>query len=47
MPLAHAGLLPEAGTVVVAYSRNYVDPAQVCATPSRYRPYFLRVTLPD
>jgi hypothetical protein len=47
MPLAHPGLLPEAGTVVVAYSRNYVDLAQVCAPPPRYRPYFVRVTLPD
>jgi hypothetical protein len=46
MPLAHPGLLPEPGTVVVSYSRNYVDPAQVCAAPWRYRPYFLRVALP-
>jgi len=47
MPLAHPGLLPMAGTVVVAYSRNYADLAQVCAKPSLYRPYFLRVALPD
>lgn len=47
MPLAHPGLLPEPGTVVVSYSRNYVDFDQVCAEPSHYRPYFLRVALPQ
>jgi hypothetical protein len=46
MPLAHPTLLPIPGTVVVAYSRNYADLAEVCAWPSRYRPYFLRVMLP-
>jgi hypothetical protein len=46
MPLAHPGLLPEPGTVVVSYSRNYVDFDEVLAHPSHYRPYFLRVTLP-
>jgi len=46
MPLAHPGLLPIAGTVVVSYSRNYLSLADICAAPSRYRPYFLRVVLP-
>ena len=46
MPLAHPWLLPQPGTVVVSYSRNFVDLDQVCAVPSRYRPYFLRVVLP-
>lgn len=46
MPLAHPGLLPESGTVVVSYSRNFLDMAEVCAAPSRYRPYFIRVALP-
>lgn len=46
MPLAHPWLLPQPGTVVVSYSRNFVDLDQVCAVPSRYRPNFLRVVLP-
>jgi hypothetical protein len=47
MPLAHPALLPQPGTVVLSYSRNYADPDRVCAAPSRYRPYFLRVPLPS
>ena len=47
MPLAHPGLLPEAGSVVVSYSRNYADFRRVCAAPKSYRPYFIRVALPD
>lgn len=46
MPLAHPGLLPQPGTVVVSYSRNYLDFGEVRAHPTRYRPYFLRVSLP-
>jgi hypothetical protein len=46
MPLAHPDLLPRRGTVVVSYSRNLLDLGQVCAAPSRYRPYFIRVDLP-
>jgi hypothetical protein len=46
MPLAHPGLLPRRGTVVVAYSRNRTDVDEVLADPLRYRPRFLRVTLP-
>jgi hypothetical protein len=47
MPLAHPGLLPLPGTVVVSYSRNYLDFGQVCADPTHYRPWFLRVQLPQ
>jgi hypothetical protein len=46
MPLAHPGLLPLPGTVVISYSRNYFSLETVCAEPSLYRPYFLRVALP-
>lgn len=46
MPLAHPGLLPQPGTVVVSYSRNYIDFGEVRAHPTHYRPYFLRVELP-
>jgi hypothetical protein len=46
MPLAHPGLLPQPGTVVVSYSRNYADIGEVCAAPKNYRPHFLRVALP-
>jgi hypothetical protein len=46
MPLAHPELLPQPGTVVVSYSRNYIDFGEVSAHPTHYRPYFLRVPLP-
>lgn len=46
MPLAHPGLLPRAGTVVISYSRNRTDVSDVVAEPRRYRPAFLRVPLP-
>lgn len=46
MPLAHPGLLPRPGTVVVSYSNNRTDFDEVLADPSRYRPTFLRVRLP-
>jgi len=46
MPLAHPGLLPEPGTVVVSYSRNRTDVGEVVEDPTRYRPRFLRVDLP-
>ncbi|PUA82259.1 DUF4185 domain-containing protein [Nocardioides currus] len=46
MPLAHPGLLPKPGTVVVSYSNNRTDFDEVLADPSRYRPTFLRVRLP-
>jgi hypothetical protein len=46
MPLAHPALLPTRGTVVVSYSQNNSDLAQVAANPFLYRPRFLRVDLP-
>ncbi len=46
MPLAHPDLLPEPGTVVVSYSRNREDVAEILEDPFRYRPRFLRVPLP-
>lgn len=46
MPLAHPDLLPRAGTVVVSYSENRTDAAEVFADPRLYRPRFLRVRLP-
>lgn len=46
MPLAHPDLLPRPGTVVVSYSQNDTDPADVLADPTLYRPRFLRVRLP-
>lgn len=47
MPLAHPGLLPRHGSVVVSFSRNSTDVGEVCASPTGYRPHFLRVRLPD
>ena len=46
MPLAHPWLLPRRATMVVSYSRNRLDPAEVVADPLLYRPGFLRVRLP-
>ena len=46
MPLAHPDLLPEAGTVVVSYSRNSTAVGRIANNPFLYRPRFLRVTLP-
>lgn len=46
MPLAHPGVLPEPGTVVVSYSQNRTDVGEVVEDPTRYRPGFLRVDLP-
>ena len=46
MPLAHPGLLPRPGTVVVSYSQNRTDVGKVVDDPFLYRPRFLRVTLP-
>jgi hypothetical protein len=46
MPLAHPDLLPEAGTVVVSYSRNVADLQRLLKDPYLYRPRFLRVPLP-
>ena len=46
MPLAHPALLPTRNTVVVSYSQNNTDLAQVAANPFLYRPRFLRVALP-
>ncbi|MET0467961.1 MAG: DUF4185 domain-containing protein, partial [Aeromicrobium sp.] len=45
MPLAHPGLFPKDGTMVVSVSRNTAD-GDVQADPSLYRPEFLRVDLP-
>ena len=47
LALAHPDLLPRPGTVVVSWSRNDVDLADVCADPSLYRPRFRRVRLPE
>lgn len=46
MPLAHPDLLPEAGSVLVSYSRNSTDVGRVLDDPLLYRPRFLRVPLP-
>lgn len=46
MPLAHPGLLPKKGTMVVSYSRNRTDINEVIEDPLLYRPRFLRVDLP-
>lgn len=46
MALAHPGLLPRPGTVVVSWSRNNPDVREVCADPRLYRPRFDRVRLP-
>ena len=46
MPLAHPDLLPEAGSVVVSYSRNVADLQRLLKNPTLYRPHFLRVPLP-
>lgn len=46
MPLAHPGILPEAGTMVVSISRNTLDSDQIADDPTLYRPEFIRVTLP-
>ncbi len=46
MPLAHPELLPEPGTVIVSYSRNRTDVAEIIEDPLEYRPRFLRVRLP-
>ncbi|MDT0202852.1 DUF4185 domain-containing protein [Nocardioides sp. AE5] len=47
MPLAHPGLLPEPGTMVVSYSRNRTDINEVIRDPMKYRPKFIRVELPE
>jgi hypothetical protein len=47
MPLAHPDLLPEPGTVVVSYSVNNTNFKVVQDDPRRYRPHFLRVSLPQ
>jgi len=46
MPLAHPDLLPEAGSILVSYSRNVADFHQLEKDPYVYRPHFLRVPLP-
>lgn len=45
MPLAHPGLLPEPGTMVVSYSRNRTNVDEIIKNPLLYRPRFLRVRL--
>ena len=47
MPLAHPGLLPRPGTVVISWSRNNQELATVCEDPSLYRPHFARLRLPE
>lgn len=47
LPLAHPDLLPSPGTVVVSYSQNDTRFEDVLADPTRYRPRFLRVRLPE
>lgn len=46
LALAHPDLLPRPGTVVVSWSRNDEDLADVCLDPRLYRPHFRRVRLP-
>ena len=46
MPLAHADIFPEDGTMVASYSNNNTDPKKIVADPTLYRPTFLRVPLP-
>jgi hypothetical protein len=46
MPLAHPDLLPERGSVVVSYSQNDTDLAEVARDPFVYRPRFLLIPLP-
>lgn len=46
MPLAHPGVFPRPGTVVVSYSQNLTDVREVLEDPRVYRPRFLRVGLP-
>ena len=46
MPLAHPGLLPQPGSVIVSYSENHSDVEEILADPSRYGIHFLRVPLP-
>ena len=46
MPLAHPGLLPRRGTMVVSYSQNNTDANVVEGDPRLYRPHFLRIDLP-
>lgn len=46
LPLAHPDLLPKPGTVVVSYSQNDTDFADVVDDPRIYRPRFVRVRLP-
>jgi hypothetical protein len=47
MPLAHPQMLPRDGSVVASYSRNNVDFAKILADPRRYRPKFIRVSIPQ
>ena len=47
MPLAHAEVFPEKGTMVASYSNNNTDPEKIKDDPTLYRPTFLRVPLPD
>lgn len=47
MPLAHPGLLPRKGTVVVSWSNNRSDPQEIIDDPLLYRPRFARVELPQ
>ena len=46
MALAHPHLHPRPGTVVVSWSRNGGELAEIRADPTRYRPVFARVPLP-
>ena len=46
MPLAHPSLFPQAGSVVASYSTNDTNSERVVEDPLRYRPHFVRVTLP-
>jgi Domain of unknown function (DUF4185) len=47
MPLAHPDLFSKKGSIVASYSRNNTDFDKVLKDPSRYRPQFLRVRLPN
>lgn len=46
MPLAHPGLFPKKGTMVVSVSRNTTKTDEIQSDPSLYRPEFMRIDLP-
>ena len=45
MPVAHPDLHAHPGHVLVSYSRNVSDPAELRKNPYLYRPVFLEIPL--